>query len=123
MRLTMQLHFNGMCRVACVCAYVFAANCTATARAGRSQLAETTDRDVLPAGVIPAMCHTAYEAIVRMRPEYLQPRVQPTRVMLPVAYLDGAKLASLEMLRLIPAESLVEIRFMHGGPAAVALRL
>ncbi len=68
---------------------------------------------------------SAEEVIAALRPEYLQPRAGvkgSSDNALPVAYLDGEPLLDLSYLRLIPAASISEIRFLRAPEASARFR-
>ena len=54
-----------------------------------------------------------YDAIEHLRPEFLLVHDQGSTRMAPVAYLDGVRLADLDMLRLVPASRVLEIRWVR----------
>ncbi|MFN2565987.1 MAG: hypothetical protein ABR499_13405 [Gemmatimonadaceae bacterium] len=66
---------------------------------------------------------SAYDVIAAARPEFLRPRAgtfgQPV---LPAAYLDGVQLAELDMLRLVLAAWVLEIRYLRAPIASARLR-
>jgi hypothetical protein len=54
---------------------------------------------------------TAYEAVERLRPRFL--KAGGTAAFQPTVYLDGQKIGGVAELRLIPAMSVTEIRFLN----------
>jgi len=69
----------------------------------------------------PPDINTAYDAVRRLRPEFLTRRATP----LPadpyrgyaVVYVDGVREGPLDMLQTIPARAVVEIRFVRASEA------
>ena len=65
---------------------------------------------------------SAYEAIRRLRPEYLTRRATPqpgdAEEGYPVVYLDGVRLGGLETLKNIPLDTITRIRFLRASEAA-----
>jgi len=65
---------------------------------------------------------SAYEAIRRLRPEYLTRRATPQpgdgEEGYPVVYLDGIRLGGLETLKNIPLDTITRIRFLRASEAA-----
>lgn len=65
---------------------------------------------------------SAYEAIRRLRPEYLTRRATPqpgdAEEGYPVVYLDGVRLGGLETLKNIPLGTITRIRFLRASEAA-----
>ena len=65
---------------------------------------------------------SAYEAIRRLRPEYLTRRANPqpgdAEEGYPVVYLDGVRLGGLETLKNIPLDTITRIRFLRASEAA-----
>jgi hypothetical protein len=64
---------------------------------------------------------TAYDAVVRLRPRYLQPRgftsVQPFETAPVTVYLDGARWDGAEVLRTVRASDVVEIEHLSATAA------
>lgn len=64
---------------------------------------------------------TAFDAIVRLRPRYLQPRgftsIQPLQSAPVTVYLDGARFTGVEVLRTIRAGDVVEIEHLSATEA------
>ena len=92
---------------------------SATAAAAQ-QVSEKTNRDrkVLTAAEIEqAQVRSAYEAIEKLRPEYLR-RVGRTQTVGPVptaaVFVDGTDMGSLEELRRIQAGQVDEIHYLTG---------
>ena len=69
--------------------------------------------------------HTAFEAVRRLRPEFLSRHAAPlpgdTEQGFAVVYLDGTRLGGLETLEGIPVTTIVEIRFLRASAAVERL--
>ena len=65
--------------------------------------------------------NNAHEAVVRFRPEFLKRRGSPASADpaagYPVVYLDGVRQGSPDLLRSIPANSVLEIRYLSASAA------
>jgi hypothetical protein len=83
---------------------------------GRSNVVEQEEIRAADAGP------SAYEAIRRLRPEYLTRRATPepgdSEEGFPVVYLDGVRLGGLETLKNIPLDTITRIRFLRASEAA-----
>ena len=83
---------------------------------GRSNVVEQEEIRSADAGP------SAYEAIRRLRPEYLTRRATPQpgdpEEGYPVVYLDGVRLGGLETLKNIPLDTVTRIRFLRASEAA-----
>ena len=82
-----------------------------------------TSADVLGRSEIQtARVNDAYEAVVRFRPEFLSRRsmaaVTDPATNAPVVYVNGVRQGSAEVLRSIPAGTVVEIRYLSGTAAS-----
>ena len=80
------------------------------------------DRDVVTAAELAAVAGgTAYEAIQRLRPEYLRSRgvlsLDTPTPALPVVYLDDVRAGGLEALHTIRVADVYEIRFYNASDA------
>ena len=83
-----------------------------------------TSRDVLRAAEIGGSHDNAYEALNRLRPEYLRldPSVAGTALSTaPSLYVDGARV-ELDVLRHMPASWIIEVRFVRAANVAVQYR-
>ena len=69
-----------------------------------------------------ARVNDAYEAVVRFRPEFLSRRsmaaVTDPTTNAPVVYVNGVRQGSAEVLRSIPAGTVVEIRYLSATAAS-----
>ena len=70
-------------------------------------------REVLPMDENTARYPDVYAAIEHLRPEFLTVREQGSTSMVPVAYLNGVRLADPEMLQLIPVSWVLEVRWVR----------
>ena len=70
-------------------------------------------REVLPMDDNSARYPDVYAAIEHLRPEFLKMREQGSTSMVPVAYLDGVRLADPTMLRLVPVSWVREVRWVR----------
>ena len=82
-----------------------------------------TSADVLAhAEIQTARVDDAYEAVVRFRPEFLSRRsmaaVADQTTITPVVYVNGVRQGSAEVLRSIPARTVVEIRYLSATAAS-----
>ena len=67
---------------------------------------------------------SAYDAVKRLRANYLQSRgigsfVHATRSAYPVVFIDGMEIGTLFELRSIPAQDVLEIRLLSSGEATL----
>ena len=84
-----------------------------TAGANPAAINTSLSRDLLPLDRSAMRYANLYEAIRYLRPEYLKIREQgPTRLV-PVAYLNGARLADPTMLRHVPVNAAFEVRWVR----------
>jgi len=60
-----------------------------------------------------------YDAIEHLRPEYLTVRDQGPTPMVPVAYLNGVRLADPDLLRLVPVSWAVEVRWVRPNQTSI----
>jgi hypothetical protein len=80
------------------------------------------NRDVILAPEIAeARVLNAYEAVTRLRPEFLQSRgMSPSRGQAtPLVYLDDMQLGSVDALRLVSVDDITSIRFLRPTEAHV----
>jgi hypothetical protein len=66
----------------------------------------------------------AYDAVVRLRPQFLRkhaPSAPTTEEGVPVIYLDGVRQGGADMLRSIPANAVVDIRYLSATAANMEL--
>mgnify|MGYP001131388778 CR=1 FL=1 len=82
----------------------------------------TLDRNVLTAAELErASAETAYEAVQRLRPEFLRVRgrisLEDPSASVPVVYLDDMRLGGPEMLRAIRVSDVYEIRYLSPSDA------
>ena len=67
---------------------------------------------------------TAYDAVSRFRPRFLQPHATGTsHQATPVVFVDGVRRGDIEVLRTIPVASLVEVRYLAPGDATTRFGL
>jgi hypothetical protein len=76
-------------------------------------LGNTASREVMPIDDNAASYDNLYDAIEHIRPEYLRVRQQGTTPMVPVAYLNGVRLADASMLRLVPVSWTAAVRWVR----------
>ena len=103
-------------------AWLASACLAAAACAPPSTLAGASGRNVLRAADVPASYRTftLLDMLRDIRPEFLQNRAHTTRVLgptEPVVYVNGLRLADLDMLRHFATRSLVEVRYVRGVDA------
>lgn len=84
-----------------------------TAGANPAARPNPVSREVLPIDENSARYLNLYDAIEHLRPEYLRMREQGPGSLLPVAYLDGVRLADPTMLRLVPVSTAIEVRWVR----------
>lgn len=62
---------------------------------------------------------TAYDAVDRLRPRFLRPRATGGRpaTAYPVVYIDGVRRGTLEVLRSVAANTVLEIRYLAAADA------
>jgi hypothetical protein len=82
-----------------------------------------TDRSIITAQEIAATrVSTAYEAVERLRPEFLRGRgpfsVSDPNAGLPVVYLDGVRYGEINLLRNISAMNVQTIEFISASDAS-----
>ncbi|MDT8340120.1 MAG: hypothetical protein RQ751_01290 [Longimicrobiales bacterium] len=71
--------------------------------------------DVIPAAELrPFDTYSAYDAVNRLRPQWLRSRVPGQD---PVVFMNGSELGGPEALRSVQVSTLVEIRFRNGRDA------
>ena len=77
---------------------------------------------ILPSEIDGAHVPNAYEAIARLRPEYLQRRGRQTPEsptgQLPSVFVNDVEQRELDALRTVPAGAIVEIRYLSASAAA-----
>lgn len=84
-----------------------------TAGARPADTAGYASREVMPIDRNAASFDNLYDAIRNLRPEYLRVREQGQRSIRAVAFVDGVRLGDPTMLRLIPADKAVEVRWLR----------
>lgn len=84
-----------------------------TAGANPAATNSSLSRDVLPLDRSAMRYANLYEAIKYLRPEYLKIREQGPTTLVPVAYLNGARLADPTMLRGVPVNQAFEVRWVR----------
>jgi hypothetical protein len=84
-----------------------------TAGANPAASAGYVSREVMPIDRNATSFENLYDAIRHLRPEYLRVREQGQRSIRAVAFLDGVRLGDPTMLRLIPADQAVEVRWLR----------
>ena len=82
----------------------------------------TRDRNVLTAAELERVAvETAYDAIQRLRPDFLRPRgrlsLENPAASLPVVYLDDIRLGGPDALRTIRVADVHEIRYLSASDA------
>lgn len=70
-------------------------------------------REMLPIDENAAQYANLYDAIEHLRPEYLRVREQGPTTLVPVAYLNGFKLADPTMLRLVFLRDVKNVRWVR----------
>lgn len=88
-----------------------------------SPLSSGRGSDALGSGEIgSARVDNAYEAVMRLRPEFLRPRGAAAATDAdggaPVVYVDDVKQGGPEMLRTIPVAAIAEIRYLSAMAAS-----
>jgi hypothetical protein len=82
----------------------------------RNDPALASGRDLLDSAEISATrAYSAYDAVARLRPEFLRHRSGPAVVV----YLDEMQAGGLEVLRVIPVRSVKEIRWVDPPNARI----
>lgn len=84
-----------------------------TAGANPAVTAYSLSRDLLPLDRSAMRYANLYEAIRYLRPEYLKVREQGPDALMPVAYLNGGRLADPTMLRHVPVKAAFEVRWVR----------
>jgi hypothetical protein len=70
-------------------------------------------RELLPIDQTAAAYDNLYDAIEHLRPEYLRVREQGSTSMVPVAYLNGVRLADPTLLRIVPVSWVRDVRWVR----------
>ncbi|MFO7261248.1 MAG: hypothetical protein DIU52_008825 [bacterium] len=104
--------------LATLCLVLLTGACSATHTKSRP----TRDRNVLTAAELERVAaETAYEAIQRLRPEFLRVRgrisLENPSASLPVVYLDDIRLGGPDALRSIRVADVYEIRYLGAADA------
>jgi hypothetical protein len=84
-----------------------------TAGANPAATTNSLSRDLLPLDRSAMRYANLYEAIRYLRPEYLKVREQGPDALVPVAYLNGARLADPTMLRHVPVNAAFDVRWVR----------
>lgn len=84
-----------------------------TGGAKPTAVAGYASREVMPIDRNATSFENLYDAIRNLRPEYLRVREQGQRSIRAVAFLDGVRLGDPTMLRLIPADQAIEVRWLR----------
>jgi hypothetical protein len=89
-------------------------------RAARQSVAALQDHRLTAEEIRRSRAHTAYEAIVLLRPGWLAPRERGDAASLgPAAvYLDSREIGSTEALASVPARAIRSIRFLDAATDA-----
>jgi len=59
--------------------------------------------------------HSAYDVVARLRPSVVA--LNSGQLLEPTVYLDGLRLGGISELQLVPADGLLDIRFLNGSEA------
>jgi hypothetical protein len=84
-----------------------------------SATAIPVSREILRMDENAARYSNVYDAIAHLRPEYLTVRDQGSIQMVPVAYLNGVRLADPDLLRLVPVSWALEIRWVRPNQTSI----
>ena len=76
-------------------------------------------REILPIDENAARYANLYDAIEHLRPEYLRVREQGPTQLVPVAYLNGTKLADPTMLRLVSLHEVTQVKWVRPNQTSV----
>lgn len=76
-------------------------------------------REILPIDENATRYANLYDAIEHLRPEYLRVREQGPTQLVPVAYLNGVKLADPTMLRLVFLRDVTDVRWVRPNQTSV----
>ena len=79
-------------------------------------------REVLPIDGNAAAYGNLYDAIEHLRPEYLRVRDQGSTSMVPVAYLNGVRLADPTLLRIVPVSWVLDVRWVRPNQTSILYR-
>jgi len=96
-----------------------AAGACYTAGGNPTARANFVSRDVLPLDGNTTEFSNLYEAIEHLRPEYLKVREEGPTTLVPVAYLNGVRLADPTMLRHVPTWSVVDVRWVRPNQTSI----
>ena len=110
--------------VICTLAALVGSGC-ASSPGGAGSTGVSPTRDIILAPeIVAARVMNAYDAVMRLRPEYLRAR-GPVHPRLgnsgPVVYLDDIQLGSVETLRTISVDKVTAIRYLRPTEANVRL--
>jgi len=105
---------------AAAAAFVFVTGCAATT-GSRGDGSPAASNLLTRAELASVSANNAYEAIERLRPQWLRPR-GPTSVTQPegdwpLVYMDNVRAGDVSMLPNIPVDDIGEIRFITGSDA------
>ena len=90
-----------------------AAGSVSCVTAGADPTFRSVSREILPIDRDAARYANLYEAISYLRPEYLKIRAHGPTSLVPVAYLNGLRLADPTALRAIPVSNVAEVRWVR----------
>ena len=93
-----------------------------TAGVNSSPPANFVSREILPMDREAARFSNLYEAIEHLRPEYLKVREEGPTTLMPVAYLNGVRLADATMLRNVPIWSVADVRWVRPNQTSILYR-
>ena len=79
-------------------------------------------RELLPIDQNAAAYDNLYDAIEHLRPEYLRVREQGSTSMVPVAYLNGVRLADPSLLRIVPVSWVLDVRWVRPNETSALYR-
>jgi hypothetical protein len=80
----------------------------------------SVSREVLPIDENAARYANLYDAIEHLRPEYLRVREQGPTQLVPVAYVNGFKLADPTMLRLVMLRDVKDVRWVRPNLTSIS---
>jgi hypothetical protein len=82
-------------------------------RANPGSIAKHESREIMPIDRNAAVFENLYDAIRHLRPEYLRVREQGQRQLVAVAFLNGVRVGDPTMLRMIPVDQTLEVRWLR----------